>query len=166
MKSSLNSSLPSSDNSNSSSSFVAKFANSMFSFFGLSDLSSVISEVQSLKRVSLKMLFENAAITRRNFYCQTGKVNFDGKLLAELGGFGKVNRLAVILIQEDENQMIIGIPQTEKSTGRVEAEMEYLDCWKVSDKIKACHIVQHGNQQQELHNSTEPPPSEASLACL
>ena len=49
-------------------------------------------------------------------------MNFDGKLLAELGGFGKVNRLAVILIQEDKSQ-ILGIPQTDNSTGRAEAEM-------------------------------------------
>ena len=81
---------------------------------------------------------EKAAVIRRNFSCQTGQVNFDGKLLAELGGFWKVNRLAVILIQED-NSHILGIPQTDNSIGRAEAEMvkEYLDSWEVSDKIIA-----------------------------
>ena len=95
---------------------------------------------------------EKAAIIRRNFSCRTGQVNFDGKLLAEPVGFGKVNRLAVILIQDDKSQ-IQGIPQTENSTGRAEAEMvkDHLDSWEASDKIIACgfdsshHIVQHRN---------------------
>ena len=51
----------------------------------------------------------------------------------------QVNRLAVILIQEDKSQ-ILGIPPTENSTGRAEAEMvkDYLDSWGVADKIIAC----------------------------
>ena len=33
---------------------------------------------------------EEAKLIRNDFTCDIGQVNFDGKLLAELGGFGKV----------------------------------------------------------------------------
>ena len=33
-------------------------------------------------------------------------MNFDGKLLQELGGIEKVNRLAVVAVQEEENQLL------------------------------------------------------------
>ena len=51
----------------------------------------------------------------------------------------QVNRLAVILIQEEKSH-ILGIPSTENSTRRAEAEMvkDYLDSWGVKDKIIAC----------------------------
>ena len=35
-----------------------------------------------------------------------GQINFDAKLLKELGGFGKVNRLAVTLVREDEDHIL------------------------------------------------------------
>ena len=39
----------------------------------------------------------------RLFRVSAGQINFDGKLLSDLKGFGKVNRLAVVLVQEAEN---------------------------------------------------------------
>ena len=67
-----------------------------------------------------------------------GQINFDGKLLADLGGFGKVNRLAVVLIQEEENK-ILAICKTSDSTGRTEADKvkEILDDWNLAEKIIA-----------------------------
>ena len=58
---------------------------------------------------------------KESFQCSHAQVNFDGKLLKDLGGFEKVNRLAVVFVQEAENQ-ILGMVQTEDSTGEVEAE--------------------------------------------
>ena len=46
-----------------------------------------------------------------------GQVNYDGKLLPDLGGFGRVNRLAVLLVQE-EGSKILGITKTEEATGK------------------------------------------------
>ena len=51
---------------------------------------------------------------RSDFSCTFGQVNFDGKLLPDLYGFQKVNRLAV---QETENQ-ILGIIKTVDATGK------------------------------------------------
>ena len=35
-----------------------------------------------------------------------GQINFDGKLMKGLEGYGKVNRLAVVLVQETENKLL------------------------------------------------------------
>ena len=45
------------------------------------------------------------------------QINFDGKLLQEFGGTEKVNRLAVVAIQEEENQLLC-VTKTVDSTGR------------------------------------------------
>ena len=47
-----------------------------------------------------------AAKVKKDFSCQNSQINFDGKLLTDLGGFGKVNRLAVVVAQEEENQQM------------------------------------------------------------
>ena len=82
---------------------------------------------------------EVAATIKENFTCDVGQINFDGKLLPNLYGFGKVNRLAVVLIQHPENK-ILSITRTESSTGKVEAETvkAVLDEWELTDKIIAC----------------------------
>ena len=66
------------------------------------------------------------------------QINFDAKLLPTLGGFGSVNRLAVVAVQEDCNQ-ILAIAKTENGTGEVEARAVAgaLDEWKLSDKVVA-----------------------------
>ena len=81
-----------------------------------------------------------ASDIRDNFSCTYGQINFDGKLLAELDcTFKKVNRLAIVLAQEHENQ-ILGIVKTDSSTGKVEAEAvkAALDAWNIAEKIIAC----------------------------
>ena len=56
-----------------------------------------------------------------------------------LEGYGKVNRLAVVLVQETENKLLC-IAKMEQSTGSVEAEKikEVLVEWGVAEKIIAC----------------------------
>ena len=51
-----------------------------------------------------------------NFSLTFGQVNFDGKLLNDLYGFQKINRLAVVVVQELENQ-ILGIVITDNANG-------------------------------------------------
>ena len=46
---------------------------------------------------------------------------FDGKLPPNLGGFGNVKWLTVVLVQEEEKK-ILGIASTGDSTGKTEAE--------------------------------------------
>ena len=53
---------------------------------------------------------------RSNFSLTFGQVNFDGKLLNDLYGFQKLNRLAVVVVQELENQ-ILGIVITDNANG-------------------------------------------------
>ena len=60
-----------------------------------------------------------------------GQINFDGKLLQDLDGeFEKVNRLAVVSVQEDENQLLC-IKKAKDATGKMEADAvkEAIDNW-------------------------------------
>lgn len=58
---------------------------------------------------------EQAAKIKRDLTSNVRQKNFDGKLLADLGGFRKVNRLAVVLVQDEENK-ILAICKTSDST--------------------------------------------------
>ena len=80
-----------------------------------------------------------AAKVKKDFACQNGQINFDGKLLTDLGGFGKVNRLAVVVAQEEENQLLC-VTKTDDSTGKTEAEAvkKALEDWGLKDLIIAC----------------------------
>ena len=52
---------------------------------------------------------------KRSFSRSFGQINFDGKLLDDLSGFRKINRLAVVVVQKSENQ-ILGVVKT--ATGK------------------------------------------------
>ena len=80
-----------------------------------------------------------AAKVKKDFSCQNGQINFDGKLLKDLGGFGKVNRLAVVVSQEEENQLLC-VTKTDESSGKTEAEAvkKALEDWGLKDLIIAC----------------------------
>ena len=68
----------------------------------------------------------------------SSQINFDGKLLPNLEGFNSVNRLAVVLVQKDDNK-ILCIARTDDSTGKTEAETvkKALDDWDLSSYIIA-----------------------------
>ena len=78
-----------------------------------------------------------AAKVKENFSCKNGQINFDGKLLPDLGGFGKVNRLAVVAAQEKDNQLLC-ITKTDDSTGKAEAVGKALEDWGLKESIIAC----------------------------
>ena len=42
---------------------------------------------------------KEANLIRSDFNCDIGQVNFDGKLLAELGGFGKVRVTRITVVE-------------------------------------------------------------------
>ena len=64
-----------------------------------------------------------------------------GSCCRNLGGGGteKVNRLAVVAVQEEENQLLC-VTTTEDSTGKVEADAvkEAINNWGLSEGIIAC----------------------------
>ena len=80
-----------------------------------------------------------ASSIRQSFSCSLSQISFDGKILPSLGGFGKDNRVAVVIVQEDENQ-ILSIARTTSGTGEAEATCvkETLDTWELTDLIIAC----------------------------
>ena len=80
-----------------------------------------------------------AAKVKENFSCKNGQINFDGKLLTDLGGFGKVNRLAVVAAQEKDNQLLC-VTKTDDSTEKTEAEAvgKALEDWGLKESIIAC----------------------------
>ena len=57
---------------------------------------------------------------RQSFSCPLSQVCFDSKLLPSLSSLGKENRLAIILVQEKENQ-ILAIAHTDSAMGAAEA---------------------------------------------
>ena len=74
---------------------------------------------------------------KKTFTCSTtAQINFDGKLLPNLEGFSSVNRLAVVLVQKEENK-ILCIASTDDSTGKTEAESvkKSLDDWQLTSYI-------------------------------
>ena len=88
---------------------------------GGGDINNISLSKSTARRHRATARKEVAATIKENFTCDVGQINFDGKLLPNLYGFGKVNRLAVVLIQHPENK-ILSITSTESSTGKVEAE--------------------------------------------
>ena len=74
---------------------------------------------------------------KESFECKdTCQINFDGKLMKDLPGhkLGKINRLAVTLIQES-GPKILSISKTDDSTGEGKARriVEILEEWNVDD---------------------------------
>ena len=84
---------------------------------------------------------------REKFPCGVGQINFDGKLMKGLEGYGKVNRLAVVLVQETENKLLC-IAKMEQSTGSVEADKikEVLMEWQRRSSLAA--LILHPQTQE------------------
>ena len=79
----------------------------------LDDVSISTSTARNSRTTARK---EAASYIKKTFSFTCGQINFDGKLLQELGGTEKVNRLAVVAVQEEENQLLC-VTKTEDSTG-------------------------------------------------
>ena len=93
---------------------------------------------ETLEQQQEKKQHPNSYI-KKTFSFTCGQMNFDRKLLQELGGTKKVNRLAVVAVQEEENQLLC-VTKTEDSTGKVEADAvkEAINNWGLSEGIIAC----------------------------
>ena len=106
---------------------------------GGGDLDDVSLSKSTARRSRASARTEAAQQIRDNFSLNFGQINFDGKLLDDLYGSQKVNRLAVVVVKELENQ-ILGIIKTVNAKGKVEAEAvkRTLDTWKLTEKIIAC----------------------------
>ena len=73
---------------------------------GGGDIQELSLSKSSARRHRASATSEKAITIKRDFVCNPGQINFDGKILPGLGGFGKVNRLAVVLVQEEENKIL------------------------------------------------------------
>ena len=91
---------------------------------GGGDIDDLALSKSTSRRSRITARRQEATSIRTNLHCNFGQVNFDGKLLRDLGGFQKVNRLAVVLVQREENQ-ILGLLKTEDSTGAVPFKLSY-----------------------------------------
>ena len=65
---------------------------------GGGDIKQLSLSKSTARRHRAAVRLEQAAHIKRDFICNVGQINFDGKLLADLGGFGKV--------QEEENKIL------------------------------------------------------------
>ena len=90
---------------------------------GGGDINDIALSRSTSRRSRISARKSEATDIRSNLHCAFGQVNFDGKLLRDLDGLEKVNRLAVVLVKEEENQ-ILGIVQTEDSTGKIFYNLE------------------------------------------
>ena len=106
------------------------------------DIDDVSLSRSTARRARATARADVASSVRSNFSCgDVCQVNFDGKLLPALGvgSFKKDNRLAVVIVHEEENQ-ILAIARTDDATGAVEATTvkEALDSWGLTESIIAC----------------------------
>ena len=74
------------------------------------DINDIALSKSTARRHRCASRSNQASSIKKDFNCDVGQVNFDGKLLPGLGGFGKVNRLAVILNQAS----VLQVQQTYK----------------------------------------------------
>ena len=98
------------------------------------DVDSISLSESTTRRSRATAREVGAAKVKENFSCKNGQINFDGKLLINFGGFGKVNRLAA---QEKDNQLLC-VTKTDDSTGKTEAEGKALEDWELKESIIAC----------------------------
>ena len=85
---------------------------------------------------------EQAASIRKDFTRNFSQIKFDGKLLSDLvGGFGKVNRLAVVLDQEEDSK-ILAVTKTSGSTGKYKQRKSRI--FSTTTPLMACrhHILE------------------------
>ena len=103
------------------------------------DVADISLSKSTTKRIRATAREVGVAMVKKDRSCQNGQINFDGKLLTDLGCFGKVNRLAVVVAQEEENQLLC-VTKTDDSTGKTEAEAvkKALEDWGLKDLIIAC----------------------------
>ena len=80
----------------------------------LDDVSISTSTARNSRTLARK---EAVSYIKKTFSFTCGQIKFDGKLLQEFGGTEKVNRLAVVAVQEEENQLLC-VTKTVDSTGR------------------------------------------------
>ena len=106
---------------------------------GGGDIDDITLSKSSARRHRAASRKELAGSIKQNFTCSVGQINFDGKLMKNLGGYGKTNRLAVVLVTEAETKLLC-VAKLESSTGKVEAETvkEVLVDWGISEQIIAC----------------------------
>ena len=103
------------------------------------NLDEIAVSTSTARRSRATARAEGATSIKDSYTFLIGQINFDGKLLGDLdGSFDKVNRLAVVAVQEEGNQLLC-IDKTDDSTGKVEAATvkEALDNWGISDGIIA-----------------------------
>ena len=66
---------------------------------GGGDVSNITLSKSSARRHRAAARSSTASAIKENFTCDVGQINFDGKLLPGLYGFGKFNRVAVVFVQ-------------------------------------------------------------------
>lgn len=81
--------------------------------------------------------FAEATLAEYNPCCPL-VVHWDGKILPEIFGQGKVDRLP-ILVSGDDKEKLLGVPKLAAGTGEQEAEAVYsmLNRWKLVDQVQA-----------------------------
>ena len=120
--------------SNQVTGFVAALTN-----YGGGDLNNLALSKSTTRRFRVAARKTVATNILRNFICDVGQINFDGKLLPDLYGFGKVNRLAVVLVQEDHNQLLC-IAKTSDATGTIVIGLSYFFNYQKIKKVHEMHI--------------------------
>ena len=84
------------------------------------NLDEIAVSTSTARRSRATARAEGATSIKDSYTFLIGQINFDGKLLGNLEeSFDKVNRLAVVAVQEEGNQLLC-IAKTDDSTGKVD----------------------------------------------
>lgn len=94
------------------------------------------STIQRIRKKARKEFAEAAVMEYNPNYPLV--VHWDGKILPQIFGQGKVNRLPV-LVSGDGTDKLLGVPKLAAGTGKQESEAVYgqLKKWKLVDKVQA-----------------------------
>ena len=101
-----------------------------------SDLSLSRNTVQRMRK---KARLEHTELTKQGFAPKhLLVVHWDGKILPEICGSGKVDHLPVI-VSGDGEEKLLGVPKLNAGTGVIESTEVYrlLQAWKLTENVQA-----------------------------
>jgi len=134
------------------------------------DVGDLTVNRSSIQRARSKHRAQAACEVKQRFNPQSPlTVHWDGKLLPDITGRDKVDRLPVIVTGATEVEQLLGVPKLASGTGRAQADavMSCLNEWNLQSKIKglcfdttasntghlsgACILIKKALEQKVLH---------------
>lgn len=121
------------------------------------NVENLVLNRSSIYRLRKKFRNERHTEIQKNFKlatCEKLVVHWDGKLLPQLTGIGKIDRLAILVTFQGMEQLL-GVPDIESSSGadQGEAIFEAVEEWGVTNKVQALCFDTTASNTGRLHGA-------------